>query len=262
MSFVCEAETAAASTDYTCIEIESVSLRFRKYRDRSLSLKQAVVDAIFRRSYTKTEDFWIYQDLSLRIDHGQRLGVIGPNGAGKSTLLKVISGIYHPAKGIVRVVGNIAPLIELGAGLNPELSGRENILLMGALLGFSPKVMKAKVGRILDFAGLNEFAPTPIKYYSAGMLLRLAFSIATDVQPEILLIDEIFAGGDAVFVQKATDRMNELVNTSNIVVLVSHNMRLIRDLTDRVIWIDRGRIVEDGNADEVCSGYERRHGVA
>jgi len=262
MSSVSDLKAApAADAEQACIELVAASLRFRKYGERSPSLKQAVLDKLFRRSYSKTQDFWIYRDLTLRIDHGQRVGVIGPNGAGKSTLLKIISGIYHPTLGTVRVVGAIAPLIELGAGLNMELSGLENIFLMGALLGFGPKIMNAKVEDILEFAGLQEFAATPIKYYSTGMLLRLAFSIATDVHPEILLVDEVFAGGDAEFVQRATARMRELMDNSNIVVLVSHSMNLIRDMTSRAIWIELGRVVADGDPDAVCREYERRHGA-
>lgn len=257
MSSVSDKKDAAAPQ--VLIELKDASLRFRKYGDRNPSLKQTVLNKIFRRTYSATSDFWIYHDLNLRIEHGERVGVIGPNGAGKSTLLKMISGIYYPSSGMVRVVGMIAPLIELGAGLNPELSGRENIFLMGALLGFSPKVMNAKIEHVLEFAGLAEFGQTPIKYYSTGMLLRLAFSIATDVDPEILLVDEVFAGGDVEFVKKATSRMHELMDASNIVVLVSHNLRLVRDMSNRVIWIDHGRIVQDGDPDEVCSEYEKRY---
>ncbi len=243
------------------IELEAVSLRFRSYGDAIPSLKQTVLNKVFRRTYSRVSDFWLFRDLSLRIDHGERVGVIGPNGAGKSTLLKVITGIYHPTRGVVRLAGSVSPLIELGAGLNPELSGRENIFLMGALLGFGPKAMAQKVGRILDFAGLAESAATPIKYYSTGMLMRLAFAIATDVEPGILLIDEVFAGGDAEFVRKATDRMNHLMDNSKIVVLVSHSLSLIRSIARRVIWLESGQIVRDGSPEEVCSQYEARHGV-
>jgi ABC-type polysaccharide/polyol phosphate transport system ATPase subunit len=243
------------------IELVDTSLCFRKYGNVSPSLKQALVNRLLRRSYSKTSDFWLFRDLDIRIEHGERVGVIGPNGAGKSALLKVISGIYCPETGMVRVVGMIAPLIELGAGLNPELSGRENVFLMGALLGFGPAAMRAKVEHILDFAGLPEFAETPIKYYSTGMLLRLAFSIATDVDPEILLVDEVFAGGDVAFVKKATSRMHELMGASKIVMIVSHNLKLIREICTRVIWLDHGKVVDDGDPETVCSGYERCHGT-
>ena len=264
MSSVFEINPAVAPAvkdQQACIELASVSLRFRKYGDSGPSLKEAVLNWVFRHNYCRTTDFWIYRDLTLRIDHGQRVGIIGPNGAGKSTLLKVISGIYHPTAGMVRVTGNIAPLIELGAGLNPELSGRENVYLMGALLGFGPGIMETKVEGILHFAGLEEFAGTPIKYYSTGMLLRLAFSIATDVDPEILLVDEVFAGGDAEFVQKATQRMRRLMDASHIVFMVSHDMNLVRNMCSRVIWIEQGRIEADGKPDSICSQYERRHGA-
>ncbi len=243
---------------YAEIEISSASLRFRKYGDRYPSIKQTILNTLLRRSYSSHSDFWLFQDINLKIEHGQRLGIIGPNGAGKSTLLKLICGIYHPTTGTIRVRGRIAPLIELGAGFNPELSGIENIYLNGALLGFGPKAMETKVRGILEFAGLWDFAETPVKYYSTGMTLRLAFSIATDIEPEILMVDEVFAGGDAEFVKKASNRMMELVGNSKITVLVSHNLDLIKKMCDRTIWLEKGKIIMDGDSAEVCNGYMNR----
>ena len=237
------------------IDLEAVSLRFRKYGDSSPTLKQTVLNTIFRRSYGQVRDFWIFRDLAIQFRHGDRVGLIGANGAGKSTLLKVIAGIYHPTGGTVRVCGNVAPLIEFGAGLNPDLSGIENIYLNGALLGFRPREMAGKIQGILEFAGLNDFAQTPVKYYSSGMVMRLAFSIATDIDPEILLIDEVFAAGDAEFMGRATARMHRLLDTSHIVVLVSHNMDLIKDMCSRVVWLHEGRVRRDGDADSVCGEY-------
>ncbi len=237
------------------IALDGVSLRFRKYGEKRATLKQTVINAIFRRTYQTVGDFWLFKDLDLAVEHGQRLGIIGPNAAGKSTLLKLICGIFQPTAGRISVRGRLAPLIELGAGFNHELSGIENIYLNGALLGFGPSQMGAKIERILDFAGLSDFAQTPIKYYSTGMLLRLAFSVATDIEPEILLVDEIFAGGDAQFVAKATERMNKLMDSSHIVILVSHDLRLIQRMCNRVIWLDHGRIAMDGTARDVCRSY-------
>ncbi len=236
------------------IRLEEVSLRFKKYEQRP-TLKQTVLNTLFRRKYHAGGEFWLYRGLNLSVTHGQRLGIIGPNAAGKSTLLKLICGVYEPTAGRIHVAGKVAPLIELGAGFNPELSGQENIFLNGALLGFGPAEMKQKVDRIIEFAGLAEFAQTPIKYYSTGMLLRLAFSVATDVNPEILIVDEVFAGGDVEFVHKARNRMGELMDNSHVVILVSHELHLIRQLCNRAIWLDHGSIVMDGQPEEVCKEY-------
>lgn len=232
-----------------------VSMRFRSYSDPQPNLKQAVLDRLRRRMHKQTAEFWLYRDLNLTIGHGSRLGIIGANGAGKSTLLKMISGIYHPTSGTIRVTGRIAALTDLGAGMLPELSGPENIVLNGVLLGYSAREMKEKTERILDFAGLQDFREMPIKYYSSGMMMRLAFSTATDINPEVLLIDEVFASGDAEFVQRATSKMERLLDESHIVVMVSHQLDLINQMCTRAIWIDKGGIVRDGEASEVTEEY-------
>lgn len=250
---------AQATGRDTSVALENVSLRFRKYGSHRPTLKQTVINKIFRRTYREVSDYWLFEGLNLRIEHGQRLGVVGANGAGKSTLMKLICGIYKPTSGAVRVSGQIAPLLELGAGFNPELSGTENVFLNGAMLGFGPSEMEAKLDRIIEFSGLQEFASTPIKYYSTGMLLRLAFSVATDIEPEILIVDEIFAGGDAEFVTKAKDRMMKLMDDSHIVITVSHDLKVIRDLCNRAIWLDRGRIVADGDPAEICKEYLNKY---
>ncbi len=245
----------APKVDGAYIHVDHVSLCFKKYAGTAPSLKQSVLNAIFRRSYSKTEEFWLYEDLSLHVEHGEHLGIIGANGSGKSTLLRMITGIYTPTCGRICVAGRIAPLIGLGAGINPELSGRENILLMGALLGSSPRVMAEKTEGILEFSGVAEFADTPLKYYSTGMLMRLAFSVATGVDPEVLLVDEVLAAGDAAFVHKAMRRMATLMDESDIVLLVSHNLGRIKEFASRVIWLDRGRIRADGDPAQVCDSY-------
>jgi ABC-type polysaccharide/polyol phosphate transport system ATPase subunit len=237
------------------VSLDAVSLRFRKYTDRNPTLKSAVVDSVFRRSSRPSGSYLIFDSLNLRMDHGERLGVIGANGAGKSTLLKLICGIYRPSAGVIRIRGRIAPVIELGAGFMPEMSGVENILLNGAILGFSRREMQNKMDRILDFAGLRESAQMPVKYYSTGMLLRMAFTVATDVDPEILLVDEVFAAGDAEFLVRAKARMAQLIGASHISVLVSHDLRLIQQMCTRALWLDRGRIVKDGRPEEVCQAY-------
>jgi ABC-type polysaccharide/polyol phosphate transport system ATPase subunit len=240
------------------IHLQQVSLRFRKYGERHPTFKKAVLDTLFRRPNHQPDKTWVMFDrLDLGIEHGQRLGLIGPNGAGKSTLLKLICGVYAPNQGQISITGRIAPILELGAGFNPEMSGLENIFLNGALLGFSSREMAAKVDRILDFSGLRESASTPVKYYSTGMMLRLAFAIATDIDPEILLVDEVFAAGDAEFVAKAKTRMLELIGASHIVVLVSHDLALVQQMCNRVIWLDRGRMILDGQPKDVCGAYLR-----
>jgi ABC-type polysaccharide/polyol phosphate transport system ATPase subunit len=250
-----EAAAGPVPAGRALIDLNAVSLRFRKYGDSCPTLKQTVINTIFRRSYARVRDFWIFRDLAVQFRHGDRVGLIGANGAGKSTLLKVIAGIYHPTGGTVRVCGNVAPLIEFGAGLNPELSGVENIYLNGALLGFRPREMTGKIRGILDFAGLVDFAQTPVKYYSSGMLMRLAFAIATDIDPEILLIDEVLGAGDAEFMGRATARMHRLLGTSHIVVLVSHDMKLIKEMCNRVVWLHEGRVRRDGDPQSVCGEY-------
>jgi len=237
------------------IALEGVSLRFRRFGGPSSTLKAAVVDTVLRRRYSTKDDFWIFENLNLTIRSGERVGIIGPNGAGKTTLVKLLAGIYEPASGTVNVVGRVAPLIELSTGLNHELSGLENIYLMGALLGHGRREMENRTRRIIEFAGLEDYVSTPMKYYSTGMLSRLAFSIATDVEADILLMDEVFSGGDAEFVPRATARMMQLMDASHIVVFVSHQLDLVSELTDRVIWLDHGRIVRDGDAQTVCEEY-------
>ncbi len=239
----------------TEIDLANVSMCFRSYGDSIPSFKQTVLKKLLRRESSQRREFWLYRDLNLTIEHGSRVGILGPNGAGKSTLLRMICGIYYPTKGTIRVTGRVAPLIEIGAGMLPELSGAENIVLNGVLLGFRHREMLEKVDRIIDFAGLQEFRDMPIKYYSTGMLMRLAFSTATDIDPEILLIDEVFGGGDAEFVERAKARMDQLLDDSNIVVLVSHQLELIRQVCTRAIWIERGRIVQDGEPCAVTEQY-------
>ncbi len=242
----------------TRIVLDGIGLRFIAYGQKKAGLKEAAFNRLFRRPVSrirKTETFWALRRIDLNIIQGERIGIIGPNGAGKSTLLKLISGIYPPTEGSIEVAGRIAPLIELGAGFSPELSGRENIFLNGALLGLGEKIMNEKVGRILEFAELHKFAEMPLKYYSIGMKLRLAFSIATDIMPQILLIDEMFAGGDAFFAKKAKQRMLQLLDSSKIVIIVSHNLNLIQEVCGKVIWIQEGRIISEGDPKTVCEQY-------
>jgi len=238
------------------IELRDVSLKFVSYHDKSYSLKRAMLDLVLRRRDAgTTSEFWALRDITLRMSGGDRVGIVGHNGAGKSTLLRLLARIYPPTFGELSVKGAVAPLIEMGAGFNMELSGHDNILLNGAMLGFTRKQMLSKVDQIFEFTGLREFAELPLKYYSSGMYMRLAFAIATEIEPEILLIDESLGTGDAAFVDKAKARILGLLDRSNVVVIVSHDLKALRELCNRGIWMDHGRVVADGPIDEIVDGY-------
>ena len=243
----------------TChIHIDKISLMFRIYHDKGMSLKEYVINKMRRNKMPKAyTEFCALDKFSLKIKEGERVGIIGLNGAGKSTLLKTISRIYEPHKGTIKVGGNIAPLLEVGAGFNPEFTGRENIYFNGAMLGYDKAQMLEKEQEIIDFAELDDFIDLPVKYYSTGMYGRLAFTIATMIDPEILIIDEIFAGGDGRFIEKGTRRMNSLISSSKIVLLVSHNLGIIQSICDRTIIINKGRLVADGHTDEILDLYQK-----
>ena len=201
------------------------------------------------------------RDINLRIQSGERLGIIGLNGAGKSTLLKVISRLLTPSSGKITIQGMVQPLIELGAGFNYEFSGRENIYLNGAMLGFSKKSIQEKEQQIISFTELGQYIDVPVKYYSTGMLMRLAFTIATQVSPEILLLDEMLSAGDIEFIQKAKDRIDRLLNVAKIVIIVSHDLGLIQSLATRAILLDKGNILFDGDTKSAIELYYDRAGI-
>jgi ABC-type polysaccharide/polyol phosphate transport system ATPase subunit len=241
------------------IELDDVSLRFVNYVDKQYSLKRAVLDLVLRReSLLPKSEFWALRKINLRIEQGERLGVVGGNGAGKSTLLRLLAKIYPPTSGRVAIRGNVAPLIEMGAGFNPELSGTDNIILNGAMLGFNRGEMLARVDSIYEFTGLREFSEMPLKYYSSGMYMKLAFAIATEVEPDILLIDESLGVGDAAFLERAKARIRDLLHRSKAVILVSHDMKSLRELCTRGLWIQHGRVAADGPIDQVIDGYLAR----
>ena len=238
------------------IKTENLSVKFRIYRNPSPSLKETVINWFIRRNHGENyTEFFAVNNVSLSIQSGDRLGIIGLSGAGKSTLLKTIAGIYFPHHGRIVVNGRMTPLMELGAGFDAEQTGRENIFLNGALLGFSPAEMRTKERAIAEFSELGEFLELPLKYYSSGMYGRLAFSIATITEPEILIIDEVFATGDAHFVEKSSQRILQLVEQSKIVVIVSHNLEQIKNLCNRVIVMDKGSIIKDGEPQEMIDYY-------
>ncbi|WP_406696101.1 ABC transporter ATP-binding protein [Singulisphaera sp. Ch08] len=238
------------------VDLEDVSLNFVSYFDKTYSLKRAVLDLLLRREAPMpTSEFWALRGVNLRIGKGERIGIVGSNGAGKSTLLRLMARIYPPTSGNLRIRGTVAPLIEMGAGFNPELSGMDNILLNGAMLGIKRREMLEKVDGIFEFTGLREFADLPLKYYSSGMFMRLAFAIATEIDPDILLIDESLGAGDAAFVAKAKARIMGLLDRSNVVIIVSHDMNALREMCTRGIWMRRGQVAGDGPIDEVIEQY-------
>lgn len=236
------------------IKVEHVSVRFKMPSDRIDTLKQYVVQLL--KGQIHKQEFWALQDVSFTVEKGEVLGIIGHNGAGKSTLLKVISGIIKPRTGSVEVKGNVVPMLELGSGFDIEFNGRENIFLNGSILGYSERYLKEKYDEIVEFSELQKFLEVPIRNYSSGMLMRLAFSIAAEVNPEILIVDEILAVGDANFQEKSRKRMMELMGGGTTVLFVSHSLGQIREMCDRVLWLDHGKVKMIGNTEEVCNAYE------
>jgi ABC-type polysaccharide/polyol phosphate transport system ATPase subunit len=237
------------------IHVKNLSIKFRIYHDHSPSLKSAFANIFKRNTPSSVSDFWAVKNVSFDIRAGDRVGIIGHNGAGKSTLLKALCRVYESLEGGISVNGRIAPLLEIGAGFHPEFTGRENIYLNGAILGYSKQQLKTIEPEVVAFAELEEFIDTPVKYYSTGMYMRLAFSLATAMHPDILVLDEIFAGGDAAFMAKAKARMQELIDKANIMIMVSHDHLLVQSLCNRVLWLDHGALVADGPPNEVIDRY-------
>jgi len=236
------------------INLENVTQRYRVIRERPDSLREAFTKVLRHRS--AVHEFRALDDISLRVYDGEVLGIIGRNGSGKSTLLKLIAGVYRPSSGTVEVTGNVAPLIELGAGFHADLTGRENIVLNGLMLGLSRKEIIAREAAIIDFAGLAEFIDSPVKQYSSGMFMRLAFAIATEVDPEILLIDEILSVGDAEFQVKCDARLAAFRLGGKTIILVSHDLDAVRRLCTRAMLLDHGRILCEGSPETVFCHYE------
>lgn len=235
------------------IEVSNVTMRFRMNTDRIMSLKEFVTTAL--RGKLHYEEFTALNQVSFEVRKGETLGLIGRNGAGKSTLLKVISGILKPTEGSVACHGNVVPMLELGSGFDMDLTGRENIFLNGAILGYSEEFLKEKYDEIAEFSELGKFLEMPIRNYSSGMLARLAFSIATVVNPEILIVDEILAVGDMAFQEKSRRRMMEMMSGGTTVLFVSHSLEQIRQMCSRVVWLENGTVKMIGPTKEVCDEY-------
>lgn len=235
------------------IDIENATVRFNMASEKIDNLKEYFIKLL--KHQLMFQEFLAIQDFSLKIKPGEAWGFIGTNGAGKSTMLKLISGILEPYKGTVTVNGTIAPLIELGAGFDMNLTARENIYLNGTLLGHSRKFIDEHFDEIVDFAELWDFLDVPIKNYSSGMQARIAFAIATMVRPDILIVDEVLAVGDYKFQEKCHQRMREMLDAGTTLLLVSHNIDDIKGLCDHAVWIDHGKIFSSGEAEEVCNKY-------
>jgi ABC-type polysaccharide/polyol phosphate transport system ATPase subunit len=253
-------ESPSIAIAMAIIEVHHVTKQFQLGQMRSL--RQNALDAfarLRRRSIPERKPFKALDDMSFKVEAGEVVGIIGPNGAGKSTLLKLLAGISKPSDGTIAVRGSVAPLIEVGAGLVPDLTGRENIYLNGCILGMNRSEVKAKYNDIVTFAELADFIDTPIKRYSSGMQVRLGFSIATSVDADILIVDEVLAVGDLAFQRKCFDRMEEMIRRmGKTVLLVSHNIRQVERLCNRVVLIDHGRIVDDGDPNTVCNLFYER----
>ncbi len=239
--------------DELAISLQGIAVRYRVPHERISTLKEHAIRLLERR--LQYDDFWALRDVNLQVRRGETIGIIGPNGAGKSTLLKVIARVLRPTHGRVWICGRVAPLLEFGAGFHPELTGRENVFLNGALLGFSRAEMQHKFQRIVDFAELWDFIDAPLRTYSSGMTVRLGFAIASDVQPDILIIDEVFSVGDAAFQRKSAERIEGFRASGATILLVSHSPESVQSLCDRAIRLDHGRIITDGLSSAVVSQY-------
>lgn len=237
----------------TMIEVNDVTMRFHMNNDKIMSLKEYVTTAL--RGKLHYDEFTALDHVSFSVKKGETLGLIGRNGAGKSTTLKVISGILKPTSGSVAVHGNVVPMLELGSGFDFDLTGKENIFLNGAILGYDEDFLKAKYDEIVDFSELGQFIDVPIRNYSSGMLARLAFSVAAIVKPEILIVDEILSVGDAEFQAKSRARMMELMGGGTTVLFVSHSLEQIREMCSRAVWLEQGHVRMIGPVDEVCDAY-------
>jgi ABC-2 type transport system ATP-binding protein len=235
----------------SAISIDNVSKKFRLYHEKNQYLKTTLL----RGGRSRYEDFWAVQDVSFEIPVGSTFGIIGSNGSGKSTLLKCLAGILTPDKGTLTVNGRLSALLELGAGFHPELSGRENIFLNGAILGMTQKEINLRLDDIVDFSGLDHFIDTPVKNYSSGMVVRLGFSIAANVEPEILLIDEVLAVGDAEFQQRCYEKIERFRQDGRTIVLVSHGLSQIEQMCDTVAWLEKSHLKELGPSFEVVQKY-------
>ena len=239
----------------TIITVDHVSMRFNLSSEKFDSFKEYVIKSIKRQvSY---DEFWALKDVSFEVKKGDSVGLIGLNGSGKSTMLKTIAGVYKPTKGSVTVRGNIAPLIELGAGFDMDLTARENVFLNGALLGYSRKEMEKEYDEIVEFSELKDFMNVPVKNFSSGMISRLAFAIATVGIPDILIVDEVLSVGDFHFQEKCEKRIFNMMDKGTTILFVSHSIQQVKRICNKIVWLDHGNLKMLGSTQEVCDIYER-----
>ena len=241
----------------TMVKVDNVGIRFNLAKERVDSLKEYFLK--FSKGTLKFEEFWALDGVSLEIEKGDFYGLVGINGSGKSTLLKAVAGVFKPTRGKITVNGTIAPLIELGAGFDMDLTARENIFLNGAVLGFSKDHMMEKFDDIVDFSELHDFLDVPLKNYSSGMVARIAFAIATATKPDILIADEILAVGDYAFQEKCEKRMQELLDAGATVIFVSHSIEQVKRMCNKATWIEKGKVIMTGDAETVCDAYSAKY---
>jgi ABC-2 type transport system ATP-binding protein len=239
--------------DNYIVEVKNVSMRLNTSSERVDNLKEYIIKLASRKLFFK--EFWALNEISIKIKRGEVFGIIGYNGAGKSTLLKIIAGVMKPTHGEVIIKGSMAPLIELGAGFDMDLSARENIYLNGTILGHSKKYINEKFDEIVEFSELNEFLDMPLKNYSSGMNARLGFAIATITEPDILIVDEVLSTGDFKFQQKCEAKINSMLKKNTTIIMVSHSVDEIESMCNRVLWLEKSRIKMLGETTKVCAAY-------
>ncbi len=237
------------------IEVEHLSMHFNLMEEKVDSIKEYIVRLI--KGNLLYNDFIALNDVSFSVQKNDLLGIVGLNGAGKSTLLKILAGVFTPTSGTVKVNGTVAPLIEVGAGFDPELTAKENIFLNGMILGYSKKFLKDHFDEIIDFAELENFVNVPVKNFSSGMYARLGFAIATVVKPDILIVDEVLAVGDFLFYQKCERRIADMIKNGVTIILVSHDISMIERLCTKLLWLEHGKVKDFGDKERICEQYKK-----
>ncbi len=239
----------------TMLDVSHVGMKFNLSKEKIDNIKEYIIKLLKRQLHYN--EFWALKDITFKVEQGDRVGILGLNGAGKSTLLKIISGVFKPTEGKITVNGKIVPLLELGAGFEKQYTGGENIYLYGTVLGYTREFLKEKYDEIVEFSGLGEFIDVPIKNYSSGMRARLGFSIATIVDPEILILDEVLSVGDRRFKKKSLNKIKSMMASDVTVLFVSHNTNQIRDICNKAILLQNGKLIANGEVNEVCDYYEK-----